>query len=349
MLLLVPMELNAIMKQDNDPLLAFLLIGVIVATVFLVCGCLLDFVRYLIVRFAPSNGLFGKQVLVYIALPLTGFSYFIFLLALTLPSMQYSREAARCQCCRNNMEQIGIALQKYHDEHGTFPPAYTVDEEGNPLHSWRTLILPYFDPEVVGQKWKEQIELIRLDELWDSEHNMQISERLAHTAKEEEGERNPESPRRSSVYDCPGSGFTSLTDTVYKMVVGNNAVGNLQGTSKSQIKRPLDKTIVIIEAEPAVPWMSPSDFTVEDFKNALFANEARKIRRAELGNYKEEYCERCSGYHRCLSSESELDGRHIIGIHGIELNILFADGTVKKYMHWKLPMSEMEAMSRIRE
>ena len=56
----------------------------------------------------------------------------------------YAREAVRCQMCRNKMQQIGIALQKYHDQHGSFPPAYTVDADGNPLHSWRTLILPYF-------------------------------------------------------------------------------------------------------------------------------------------------------------------------------------------------------------
>ena len=247
------------------------------------------------------------------------------------------------------MEHIYIALQKYHDEHGTFPPAYTVDEEGNPLHSWRTLILPYFDSEAFGPRWKELCDQIRFEEPWDSEHNIQINKLFALLAADKQSDQDRESPRHFSVYDCPGSDFTSSTDTVYKMVVGNNAIGNLSGTSKSQIKRPLDKTILVIEAEPAVPWMSPSDFVAKDFKNALFANEAREIRRAELGNYTEEYCENCGGYHSRLSSESELDGRQIIGTHGIELNILFADGTVKKYMHWKLPMSEIEAMSRIWE
>jgi hypothetical protein len=37
------------------------------------------------------------------------------------------------------------------------------------------------------------------------------------------------------------------------------------------------------------------------------------------------------------------------GSHGRELHILFADGTVKTYWDGKLPLSEVEAMSRIEE
>ncbi|MBQ9813579.1 MAG: DUF1559 domain-containing protein [Thermoguttaceae bacterium] len=45
--------------------------------------------------------------------------------------------------CFVNMQRITIALLSYQTEHGALPPAFTVDEEGNPLHSWRVLILPY--------------------------------------------------------------------------------------------------------------------------------------------------------------------------------------------------------------
>ena len=31
------------------------------------------------------------------------------------------------------------------------PPAYTVDADGRPLHSWRTLILPYLEQEPLYQ------------------------------------------------------------------------------------------------------------------------------------------------------------------------------------------------------
>ena len=36
-------------------------------------------------------------------------------------------------------------MHNYHDEHGSFPPAYIADASGKPMHSWRVLILPYLD------------------------------------------------------------------------------------------------------------------------------------------------------------------------------------------------------------
>lgn len=43
------------------------------------------------------------------------------------------------------MSEIGFALQLYRCDHGTFPPPFTVDKNGKPLHSWRVLILPYLE------------------------------------------------------------------------------------------------------------------------------------------------------------------------------------------------------------
>lgn len=45
--------------------------------------------------------------------------------------------------CEERFAAIGEASIRYQDEHAAFPPAYTADEQGNRLHSWRTLILPY--------------------------------------------------------------------------------------------------------------------------------------------------------------------------------------------------------------
>lgn len=67
------------------------------------------------------------------------------LLALFLPATRRSRGALRRSRCHNNVRNIMLALHNYHDDHGAFPPAFTVDENGNRLHSWRTLILPYLE------------------------------------------------------------------------------------------------------------------------------------------------------------------------------------------------------------
>lgn len=59
------------------------------------------------------------------------------LVALIVPAVQQSREAARMMTCRSNLKQIGLALHNYHDVHSCFAP-------GN-SNGWSThvFLLPY--------------------------------------------------------------------------------------------------------------------------------------------------------------------------------------------------------------
>ena len=71
------------------------------------------------------------------------------LVALLLPAVQAAREAARAISCRNNLKQLGLAVQNYESTHRKFPPgrgsplprafstfAYLLPQlEQNPLHS----------------------------------------------------------------------------------------------------------------------------------------------------------------------------------------------------------------------
>ncbi|HUY93186.1 MAG TPA: DUF1559 domain-containing protein [Pirellulales bacterium] len=76
------------------------------------------------------------------------------LMALLLPAVQAAREAARRTTCTNNLKQIGIALQAYHDSVRQFPPGYldlntnpniTPDGDLGPGWGWASMLLPYME------------------------------------------------------------------------------------------------------------------------------------------------------------------------------------------------------------
>ncbi|MEM9352169.1 MAG: DUF1559 domain-containing protein [Planctomycetota bacterium] len=67
------------------------------------------------------------------------------LVALLLPAIQSARESARRTQCINNLRQMGLAVQTYHDARGNFPPGRErFDQFGV---SWAFVILPYMEQQ----------------------------------------------------------------------------------------------------------------------------------------------------------------------------------------------------------
>ena len=71
------------------------------------------------------------------------------LISLLLPAVQQARETARRSQCRNNLKQIGLSVQNFHDVKGALPSSRL-----GPQHaSWFVQILPYIDQTALYKQW----------------------------------------------------------------------------------------------------------------------------------------------------------------------------------------------------
>lgn len=73
------------------------------------------------------------------------------LVSLLLPAVQAARESARRSQCVNNLRQIGLAMQNYHDSKGALPPGSRSCCGG----SWANYILPYLEQANFAATWTD--------------------------------------------------------------------------------------------------------------------------------------------------------------------------------------------------
>ena len=84
---------------------------------------------------------------------------------------EYRNSASR-KDIRSHFQQIAVALDTYHDQHGCFPPAYVLGPDGQRRHSWRVLLLPYLGHEDLYRQY-------RTEEPWNSPHNQALAVKIS--------------------------------------------------------------------------------------------------------------------------------------------------------------------------
>jgi Protein of unknown function (DUF1559) len=133
---------------------------------------------------------------------------------------------------------VALALRNYQEEHGRLPPAVVYGEDGAPLHSWRVLILPYLSHEALYQEF-------RLDEPWDSPHNIRLLSRMPSSY----------APPRGKAYQVPAY------HTVVHVFVGEGAA--FEGPEGLRLPQDFPdgtcNTLLVVEAGEPVPWTKPED------------------------------------------------------------------------------------------
>ena len=157
------------------------------------------------------------------------------LVALLLPAVQMSREAARRMQSANNMKQIGIALHMYHDTYNEFPPAVVKDADGKPLYSGMVCLLPFLEQAPLYDRFDK-------DKAWDSPENQAFSQISMPFLMD------PSNPSRT-----PGQ-------TDYLLVSGpGSALEDAPGArTLAGITDGTSNTILVMEVKGNASWAAPN-------------------------------------------------------------------------------------------
>ncbi len=206
-----------------------------------------------------------------LSLVIAGCDMFGVLLARLLPSVQTAREAARMVVCQNQLKQIAAAMKSYHQAYNSFPPAYVVDKNGRPMHSWRVLLLPYLEEESLKSLYKQY----RFNEPWDSDNNRKISDLAV------------------DVYQCPSQPDHKNPTTNYMMAIGPHTISDGPHARKAlEITDGLHDTIMLVEvADSGTCWTEPRDLRFDQIDFKINGSKRQGISSYHPGGVNAAFCD----------------------------------------------------------
>lgn len=146
--------------------------------------------------------------------------------------------------CVMHLKQIALALLNYQDHYGSLPPAVVTDANGNPLHSWRVLILPFLGGEDVYAKYD-------FSEPWNGPNNSRLQTELPEWFADR--------------FRCL-DGRSGRRMTNYFAVIGPQTLwpGTTSGVIEARMTEVAAEVLVIELPDSEVNWMEPTDISVAD-------------------------------------------------------------------------------------
>ena len=148
--------------------------------------------------------------------------------------MNAARAAARRNGALNQIRQLSLGLLNHEAATQRFPSAGG-DAESRPNLSWRVHILPYLEEQGLYEQF-------RLNEPWDSEHNIQLVEQM------------PQIYVSPTMESPPGH-------THFQLVVGEETAFNGgRGPRLRDFTDGLSHTAMLVEADSTVIWTKPDDW-----------------------------------------------------------------------------------------
>jgi hypothetical protein len=145
---------------------------------------------------------------------------------------------------RNKLKMFAMALQRYHDTNGCYPPSHFADKDGQPAHSWRVLILPYLEHESLFKCYD-------FKEPWDGPNNCKLP------------------PPCDFGYVCDRSPIESPPPnsdaTEYAAVIGSQtAWPGGRSVKRSDLPHNGRRMILVVEASNCgFEWREPKDLTFD--------------------------------------------------------------------------------------
>jgi len=162
--------------------------------------------------------------------------------------------------CNFSVEHIPRALQAYHDTHGSFPPACIPDADGQPMHSWRVLILPYLERGDIYAAYD-------FNEPWNGPNNSKLATQMPY------------------VYQCILNPAKRSQQTSFVAVVGpNTAWSGSEPVSLDDFTDDPAETLLVVEvANSGIFWMEPRDLDVSEMRLEVNPKNGRSISSLHAG------------------------------------------------------------------